>query len=149
MKARTVVAILVAVLALYFVLIGRQGIYLIGTGTLVGIGLGVGVLLLPIVGAILIGFEVRFGWQTQKLGRELEAEGGLVKADDLPRLASGRVDKSAALAHFEVVKAETDAAPTDWRRWFRLADAYELAGDRKRAREAMRHAIALHQPSAG
>ncbi|RIJ70196.1 hypothetical protein D1871_18920 [Nakamurella silvestris] len=145
MKARTVVVILAAVLVLYFVLIGRQGVLLMQSGTVAGIGLGVGVLLLPIIGAILISFELRFGWQTQELGRELEAEGGLPSNEDLPKLPSGRIDKSAAIGHFDIVKAETEAAPTDWRNWFRLADAYEMAGDRKRARESMRRAIELHR----
>jgi Flp pilus assembly protein TadD len=35
-----------------------------------------------------------------------------------------------------------ERAPDDWRGWFRLAQAYDLAGDRKRAREALRTAIA-------
>ena len=34
-------------------------------------------------------------------------------------------------------------APQDWRGWYALAHAYDLAGDRKRARSAMRHAIDL------
>jgi len=42
------------------------------------------------------------------------------------------------------MQAETEAAPGDWRAWFRLALAYETAGDRTRARGAARHAIALH-----
>ena len=61
----------------------------------------------------------------------------------LPRRPSGRVDRDAADAHFEVIRAEVEAAPEDWRGWYRLAHAYDLAGDRKRARSAMRHAIEL------
>ena len=42
------------------------------------------------------------------------------------------------------MRAQTEAAPEDWRTWFRLALAYDAAGDRTRARAAARHAVALH-----
>ena len=42
-----------------------------------------------------------------------------------------------------VVPGEVEAAPEDWRGWYRLAHAYDLSGDRKRARSSMRHAIEL------
>ena len=41
------------------------------------------------------------------------------------------------------IRAEVEAAPEDWRGWYRLAHAYDLSGDRKRARSSMRHAIEL------
>jgi len=88
-------------------------------------------------------FELRFGWQTQTLGRRLAADGRLPDDSELPRRPSGRVDRDAADAHFEVIRAQVEAAPEDWRGWYRLAHAYDLAGDRKRARSAMRHAIEL------
>ena len=100
-------------------------------------------LLLPIIGVVLVGCELRFGWQTQKLARRLADDDLLPDDSELPRRASGRVERDAADAHFEVVRAEVEAAPEDWRGWYRLAHAYDLAGDRKRARSAMRHAIEL------
>ena len=39
--------------------------------------------------------------------------------------------------------AEAEAAPEDWRSWFRLSCAYDAAGDRKRARASMRDAVKL------
>ena len=53
------------------------------------------------------------------------------------------VERDAADAHFEIIRAEVEAAPEDWRGWYRLAHAYDLSGDRKRARASMRHAIEL------
>lgn len=144
MKPRAVVAILAVVLVIYFALIGYKAVISAGNGGLVGWGLALAAVLLPIVGAVLLFFELRFGWRTQQLGRQLGAEGGLPEEPDLPKLPSGRIDKTAALVYFETVKTDTEKAPQDWRSWFRLADAYDLAGDRKRAREAMRKAIALH-----
>ncbi len=42
-------------------------------------------------------------------------------------------------------KAEAEAAPGDWRVFFRLAVAYADAGDVPRARRTMQHAIKLHR----
>ena len=50
-------------------------------------------------------------------------------------------------ALFHTVRAEVEADPQDWRRWYRLARAYDYAGDRTRAREAMRKAVALEASS--
>ncbi|MDT5275119.1 MAG: hypothetical protein QOG95_2051, partial [Mycobacterium sp.] len=36
-----------------------------------------------------------------------------------------------------------------WRRWYRLARAYDYAGDRGRAREAMKQALELHRALQG
>jgi Flp pilus assembly protein TadD len=77
------------------------------------------------------------------MARQLAAEGELFR-DDLPRRPSGRVDRAAADQVFGRYRAETEASPQDWRAWYRLACAYDAAGDRKRARAAMRHASALH-----
>ena len=105
--------------------------------------LGIGVLLLPIIGVVLVGYELRFGWQTQQLARQLAAQDLLPDDSALPRRASGRIERDAADAHFETIRVEVEAAPDDWRGWYRLAHAYDLAGDRKRARSAMRRAIEL------
>jgi hypothetical protein len=142
-KPKVVVTLLLAALLVYFLLIGSKALALFREGTAATIGLGIGAVLLPVVGAVLVFFEVRFGWNTERLGRRLEAEGGLPELPDLPRRPSGRIEKSGALPHFEAMKAATEANPDDWRSWFRLADAYDLAGDRRRAREAMRTAIRL------
>jgi tetratricopeptide (TPR) repeat protein len=142
-RIRLVVGLLVGALLVYFWLLTDRALALIATGSAAGIALGIGVLLLPILGAILVTFELRFGWRTQILGRRLAAEGGLPDDSELPRRPSGRVQRDAADAHFDVVRTQVEAAPDDWRGWYRLAHAYDLAGDRKRAREAMRHAIEL------
>lgn len=143
MKTRTVALLLTAVLAVYFVMLGGKGVLLIGTGDPVGIGLGLGVLILPLIGAWIAWTNLRFGLKTEKMARQLADEGGLPDTSSLPRRPSGRVDRDAADAWFEERRVETEAAPDDWRSWFRLAQAYDLAGDRGRARETMRKAITL------
>ena len=106
--------------------------------------LGLGVLLIPVVGSVLVVKEVQFGLATQRLARRLEAEGGL-PVDDLPRRASGRVDRAAADQAFERYRVVVEAHPDDWGAWYRLGVAYDDSGDRRRARSSMRQAIALEQ----
>ena len=142
-RTKITVALLTLALVAYFVLLGGRAIALIRSGGLAGVALGIGVLLLPIIGVVLVVWELRFGWQTERLARRLAEDGQLPEVADLPVRPSGRVERDAADAHFETVKARVEAAPEDWRGWFALAHAYDLAGDRKRARSAMRHAIEL------
>jgi hypothetical protein len=133
-KARLTVGLLIAALAVYFVLLTGRAVALLQTGDAVGILLGVGVLILPLLGV----------WLVYSNLRELEADGLLPDVSDLPRRPSGRVDRDAADSWFEERRAEVEASPEDWRAWFRLAYAYDIAGDRGRARETMRKAIQLH-----
>ncbi len=148
-RTKITVALLTLALVAYFVLLGERAVALIRSGGAAGILLGVGVLLLPIIGVVLLFYELRFGWQTQRLARRLAEQDLLPDDANLPRRPSGRVERDAADAHFETVKALVEAAPEDWRGWYALAHAYDLAGDRKRARSAMRHAIALAGPEVG
>jgi Flp pilus assembly protein TadD len=103
--------------------------------------LGVAVLVLPLIGIVVVAAELRFGFATQRLAQRLDAE-GVPPDPELPRLASGRVDRGSADAAFDTVREEVEAHPEDWRCWYRLALTYDAAGDRKRARAAMRTAIA-------
>ncbi|MFI5734841.1 hypothetical protein ACIA49_32305 [Kribbella sp. NPDC051587] len=148
MRAKTAAIVLAVVFVAYAVLLGWRGVLLIGTGDPVAVGLGVAVLVIPVLGAYLVWRELRFGSQTEALARELEASGGL-PVDDLPRRPSGRIDRAAADAAFEQYRTEAEASPDDWRVWFRLSTAYDAAGDRQRARATMRQAIARHAAEAG
>ncbi|MEV4320209.1 hypothetical protein [Actinocrispum sp. NPDC049592] len=143
MSARSTTVLLCAALVVYFVLLTGRAIALLRTGTPVGIGLGIGVLLLPIVGAWVTIATIRFGFQAERLAQRLAAEGTLPDTTDLPRMPSGRIRRDEADAWFEARRAEVEASPDDWRTWFRLAHGYDIAGDRRRAREAMRKALEL------
>ncbi len=144
MRLRTgaVIGFMVAAVVVYAVLLGYKGVALLGSGSAVGIGLGLAVLVVPLLGVLLVARELQFGRECSRLAASLEAEGGL-PVDDLPRRPSGRVDRGAADAHFARMRAQTEADPDSWRSWFRLALAYDAAGDRTRARAAARHAITL------
>jgi hypothetical protein len=126
-------------------LVGWRGVLLIRVGSPVAVLFGVSVIAIPVIGAWVLWRELSFGMHTQAMARQLEVEGGL-PVDDLPRRPSGRPERAAADAAFTQRKAEAEAEPDNWRTWYRLAVAYDDAGDRRRAREAMRHAIALHSP---
>jgi hypothetical protein len=143
MRTKIVLTVMLLVVVFYAGLIGFKGIALLGSGSAVGVLLGLALLVLPVLGLLLVWREVEFGRRTAALGRVLDAEGGL-PPDDLPRRPSGRVDRVAADAAFEQMRIEAESSPEDWRVWYRLALAYDAAGDRTRARAAARHAIAVH-----
>jgi hypothetical protein len=145
--ARRTVALLIAALAAYFALIGYRGIYLLGQHSVSLKVLGVAVLVLPLVGVWVVVAELRFGFATQRLSERLIAEGAESDEPALPRRPSGRVDRTAADAYFEQQRGVVEADPANWRGWYELAVAYDLAGDRRRAREAMRTAIERFDPA--
>lgn len=146
MTAKRAAVVVAVVFVAYAVLLGWRGVLLIGTGDPVAVGLGSAVLVIPLVGLYLVWRELQFGRRTEALAHELGAAGGL-PVDDLPRRPSGRIDRAAADAAFVQYKEEAEAAPENWRVWFRLSTAYDAAGDRKRARSSMRTAIAHHDNS--
>ena len=143
MRAKLSYALTAAVLVFYFVLAGSRGVMLIRSGTLLTVTFGVAVLILPVIGVWFLWKNTQFVRRANQLAAELDAEGGL-PVDELKRTAGGRIDRDSADEVFARRKAETEAAPDDWRSWFRLAVAYHDARDTPRARKAMQRAIALH-----
>ena len=119
---------------------------LLATGDLVQVGVGVGVLLLVVVGCVLVAGEVKLGADSARLARQLEAEGGLpYDPPDVVRLPSGRLEKDDADRVFAQRRLAVEAAPDDWRGWWRLAAAYGDARDPRRGRRAMRRAVSLER----
>lgn len=133
---------MVALLALYLGLVAQRAWLLVTTGEPVGVVLGVALVVLPVIGAWALVAEVSFGVRTQRIVREMSAEGSL-PVDDVPRRPSGRYDRAAADAAFPPYAAAVEDHPDDWRSWFRLGLAYDACGDRRRARRSLRRAIAL------
>jgi hypothetical protein len=147
-RARTLALVLSALVVLYLVALGWRGVVLVREGGAVPVTLGLGILLLPVVGVWAVWRELRFGRATQALAERAERAGRL-PPDDVPRTPSGRVDRDAAQAWFVPFRAVVEAAPDDPVAWFRLACAYDGAGDRRRARAAMRHALSLADGAPG
>ena len=140
MRTKVTLAVLAVVLVFYAGLIGSKGVALIGSGSAVGIALGAAVLVVIAVGGFLVWREIEFGQKSARLAAVLKSEGGL-PLDDLPRRPSGRVDRAAADEVFAVRRTEAESDPDNWRTWYLLGLAYDDAGDRSRARSAVRHAI--------
>jgi hypothetical protein len=144
-KVVALLAALVLVLGFYFLLLGRISFSLIGSGNVAAVIIGIGVLILPFLGVWIVFATVRAALSHQYLARRIHEEGLELDTSDLPRRPSGRIERESADALFDQVKQEWEADPDNWRVSFRLARAYDYAGDRTRARETMRRAVALEK----
>jgi len=129
-------------LVFYLVVSFQRSVLLLLDSNPAAKAIGAAYLVLPAIGAWAMIRELLFGARTEQMAKVLEAEGEL-PVDELPRTPAGRIVRSAADLEFEKYKAEAEAAPGDWRSWFRLSCAYDAAGDRKRARASMRDAVKL------
>jgi cytochrome c-type biogenesis protein CcmH/NrfG len=125
------------------VLVGWRAVQFVATGEPVAIAMGVALIVLPLIAAWAIWRELAFGIRSQALMQRLDAESGLDLG--LPLLPSGRPERAAAAAAFDGFRADVDADPESWRAWLRLGLAYDAAGDRRRARQAVRKAIELER----
>ncbi|MFB7886253.1 hypothetical protein [Microbacterium sp. NPDC056057] len=148
MSARIGVAVMAALLALYIVLVGQRAWLLLVSGDAVGIAMGTALVVLPLIAAWALGRELWFGVRAQQLGTRLEAEDALPQEEVAVR-PSGRVMREDGDAVFPTYRADVEAHPDDWRAWYRLGLAYDAAGDRRRAREAVRAAIRLEKADRG
>ncbi|MCX6471000.1 MAG: hypothetical protein NTW76_17065 [Corynebacteriales bacterium] len=144
-----VIVVILILLAFYIGLLGVRGVQLIQDGSVVGIGLGIGVLILPFLGVWMAFTTVRAGIAHQRLGRRMREEGRELDVSDLPRRPSGRLERDAADELFATVKTEWEADPENWRNTYRIARAYDFAGDRSRAREMMKRAVAQEKAEHG
>ena len=148
MRTKLVVALATAVVVGYLLTLGRLGVEMLRQGGAVPVLYGAALLLLPAVAAWAVARELMFGVATERLGRRL-AERGELPVDDLDRTAGGRVDREAGRALFERYRVEVERDGADAGAWYRLALAYDAAGDRRRARAAARHAVRLDRSAPG
>lgn len=142
-KGMIAAVVATAVLAFFLFLLAYRGVVLVALGGVVPGVLGAGILVLAALGVWVVASTWISGYRVHRLTTLLRAEGDLPDVSGLPRMASGRVDRAAADAWFADRKAELEETPDDWRAWYRLAHAYDIAGDRRRARETMRTAVDL------
>jgi hypothetical protein len=144
-RIQLVIAFLCVAMLVYFVLLGRMAVAMISSGRVAAVGLGVAVLIMPVIGLWAMIATLRAGFAHQKLARLAAEDGMELDVSALPRRPSGRIEHEAADALFASVRAEVQAEPDDWRHWYRLARAYDYAGDRRRAREAMKTALETYR----
>ncbi|GGH46426.1 hypothetical protein [Microbacterium album] len=140
MSVRLGVAVMAVLLALYIVLVGFRAVQLVATGEPVAVAMGAALIVLPMIATWALCRELWFGVRAEQLARRLETEGG-VPDEVVATTPSGRISRADGDAVFPRYRAEVEAQPEDWRAWFRLSLAYDAAGDRRRARAAVREAI--------
>lgn len=143
MSAKIGAISMAVLLAVYVALVGWRAVQFVATGEPIAIVMGIALIVLPIIAAWAIWREVSFGIRSQRLVKTLEAEGATdLGIDTTP---SGRADRASADAEFGRFRTEAETEPDSWRAWMRLGMAYDAAGDRRRARRAVRRAIDLER----
>lgn len=141
-RAKIGALVMSALLLTYVALLTNTGISLLATGIAIAQIMGFLILAFPLIGVWAIFVELRFGIATEKLVARVEAEGAWPDLDIETR-PSGRPVRASADAAFAKFSAATEQNETDFHAWFNLSLAYDACGDRRRARVAMRRAIAL------
>lgn len=140
MTTRIGVAVMAVLLALYIALVAQRAWLLLTSADPAGVALGVGLIILPVIAAWALWRELAFGIGAERLGRRLEAEGGL-PSEAVTVRPSGRPVREDGEAVFPTYRDAVGEDPIDWQAWYRLGLAYDAAGDRRRARQAVREAI--------
>ncbi|PRA83176.1 hypothetical protein [Microbacterium sp. MYb66] len=140
--SRIGVALMAAALLLYLAVAIWLAAMFISVGTPVSIGMGITLLVLAPIGAWALIREMMFGFGADRLGRILDAEGGMppVETELTPSGRIARADADPLIARYT---AEADAAEDEWRARYRLGVVQDAAGRRKDARASIREAIRL------
>jgi cytochrome c-type biogenesis protein CcmH/NrfG len=141
LRIQLLIGFLCVALTVYLFLLGKIAAALILSGRPAAVGFGLALMLLPLLGVWAMVSTVRVGLAHQRLARIIHEDGMELDVSELPRMPSGRIQRDAADEVFRSVREEVERDPDDWRRWYRLARAYDYAGDRARARETMRKAV--------
>ena len=145
LRIQLVIGIMCVALVVYFLLLGRIAWAFITSGIGAAIGLGLAILVMPMIGIWVMVATLQAGLAHQRLARLAREEGMELDVSDLPTMPSGRIQRDAADALFETMRDELEQDRDNWLRWYRLARAYDYAGDRSRAREAMKKAVELQE----
>ena len=138
--------LMTALVVMYLVLVAERSFALMASGEPIGIAIGSAMIFLPAVAFWGIFMELRFGLRIEKLGSFLMKENAWPSFPFELR-PSGRPTKPSAEAVFDIYREKVEADEKNWKSWFALGLAYDAAGDRARARKAMRQAISLSNNS--
>ena len=142
MTSRIGVAVMGAGLLIYLLVAIWLSVMFIIAGTPASIGMGIALILLAPIGAWALIRELMFGFAADKLGRALDAEGGMPAAPD-QLMPSGRLLPADADRLVTEYSTSADEQPADWRARYRLGVVQDAAGRRKDARSSIREAIRL------
>lgn len=128
---------------MYVFLLGEKGWVLLQQPNVIAKLMGGLILMFPAVAIWAIIRELIFGLKIEKLAGKVE-ESGQWPQFNFELRPSGRPTRESANAEFERIRSLVEANEKDWLAWFTLGLAYDAAGDRRRARLAMRKALALN-----
>ncbi|WP_217183637.1 hypothetical protein [Streptomyces sp. AC495_CC817] len=133
-----------AALFVYLAVAVWLGVMFFAVGTPVSIGMGAALVVLTPLGAWALVREMQFGFAADRLGRTLDAEGGMPEAETelTPSGRIARADADPLIARYE---AAAESAPAEWRERYRLGVVQDAAGRRKDARASIREAIRLER----
>jgi tetratricopeptide (TPR) repeat protein len=131
-----------AILVMYLYLTANHAFVLLASGKTAGVAMGIALLFLPLIAGWLVVAEWLFANRLTRLERRLNQANAWPDLD-LELRTSGRPTKESADRAFKKFAAIAESNPADWKSWFSLGLAYDAAGDRRRARSAMRKAVAL------
>ena len=134
--------VMTGLLGVYLTLVWERSIALVNSPQPIAVAIGSLMLFLPVVAAWGIFLELRFGLRIEKLGEILKRENAWPRFEFELR-PSGRPTRESAEAIFGKYQKLVENDESNWKVWFALGLAYDAAGDRARARKAMRRAIAL------
>lgn len=140
--SRIGVVLMAAALVVYLAVAVWLAVMFFAVGTPLSIGMGVALIVLAPLGAWSLVREMQFGLAADRLGRRLDAEGGMPEAET-ELTPSGRIaaaDRDPLIARYT---AAAEAAPDDWRERYRLGVVQDACGQRRDARASIREAIRL------
>lgn len=138
------VATMSVLLVLYFVFAGIRAVALLASREPIPVIMGAAMLILPLLGVWALVRELQFGRRATRLADRLEAEGRMPE-EPVATHPSGRPVREDADAAFPRYRDEAEAHPEAWQSWMRLGIVYDACGDRRRARAAIRQAIACER----
>src|SRR4029450_9197958 len=127
LRIQLVIGFMCVALVVDFVMLGRIAMAFIASGRPAAIGLGLALMILPLIGIWVMVSTLKAGLAHHRPARIAKDEGMELDVSSLPRMPSGRIQRDAADALFETVRDELESDPDNWRRWYRLAAAHDCA----------------------
>src|SRR5215468_7477587 len=91
-RIQLLIAFMCVAMLAYFVLLGRFAVSLIASGRAAAVGLGLAVLVMPVIGLWAMIATLRAGFAHQRLARLIAEDGMELDTGALPRRPSGRIE---------------------------------------------------------
>jgi len=144
MSSKLSAIVMGALTLIYVFLLSNTGITMLGYDSGIAKAMGALILVFPVLAIWLTIAEFRFGIQIERLSKQIEAAGSWPQLDFEFR-PSGRPTKESAVRVFGEYAKKVEADEDNYLNWFALGLAYDAAGDRRRARAAMRRALKINR----